>query len=243
MSKFIKILLIIGLLAAAGYWAYEQYGQSARDNVSPLPKNPAEENQTEVCIQVITPARNAKTGEVQDFPTPCDVPEGWIKIESKPEEKPISDMRGIATYTSSKYDYRVEYPANWQAEPQMDGAFLNLSTGPRAEDWLMEIDLACVFAVGFEDPSQGTPTFEQTTVKYGDNTFTEHKTYVERGGKKELAIHNFTIPFPLWYAATHSFNDKPDYYKDHCKEVTFVLRNPFHEEVLRQILTSFKFTQ
>ena len=32
------------------------------------------------CIQVITPARNPETGEVKDFPTPCDVPEGWIKL-------------------------------------------------------------------------------------------------------------------------------------------------------------------
>ena len=32
------------------------------------------------CIQVITPARNLQTGEVKDFPTPCDVPEGWEKI-------------------------------------------------------------------------------------------------------------------------------------------------------------------
>lgn len=32
------------------------------------------------CIQVITPAKNVKTGEVRDFPTPCDVPEGWEKI-------------------------------------------------------------------------------------------------------------------------------------------------------------------
>ena len=29
------------------------------------------------CIQVITPARNPSTGEVKDFPTPCDVPQGW----------------------------------------------------------------------------------------------------------------------------------------------------------------------
>lgn len=37
-------------------------------------------NEPEVCIQVITPARNSQTGEVRNFPTPCDVPEGWIKI-------------------------------------------------------------------------------------------------------------------------------------------------------------------
>lgn len=33
-----------------------------------------------ICIQVITPARNPATGEVRDFPTPCDVPDGWEKI-------------------------------------------------------------------------------------------------------------------------------------------------------------------
>lgn len=36
----------------------------------------------EVCIQVITYAKNPKTGEVKSFPTPCDVPEGW---ETAPE--------------------------------------------------------------------------------------------------------------------------------------------------------------
>ncbi|MBN2361884.1 MAG: hypothetical protein JXR83_20705 [Deltaproteobacteria bacterium] len=29
------------------------------------------------CIQVITPAMNPDTGECVEFPTPCDVPEGW----------------------------------------------------------------------------------------------------------------------------------------------------------------------
>jgi hypothetical protein len=29
------------------------------------------------CTQVITRAKNIKTGEVKDFPTPCDVPTGW----------------------------------------------------------------------------------------------------------------------------------------------------------------------
>jgi hypothetical protein len=33
----------------------------------------------EVCIQVITPARNPKTGECRNFSTPCDVPAGWEK--------------------------------------------------------------------------------------------------------------------------------------------------------------------
>lgn len=34
------------------------------------------------CIQVIAPARNPLTGECRNFPTPCDVPEGWIRTTS-----------------------------------------------------------------------------------------------------------------------------------------------------------------
>ncbi len=34
------------------------------------------------CIQVITPAFDPETGECKEFPTPCDVPEGWEKIGS-----------------------------------------------------------------------------------------------------------------------------------------------------------------
>lgn len=36
----------------------------------------------DVCIQVITPARNPDTGEIQEFPTPCDVPEGWEPVQN-----------------------------------------------------------------------------------------------------------------------------------------------------------------
>jgi hypothetical protein len=34
------------------------------------------------CIQVIQKARNPKTGEVREFATPCDVPEGWEKLSN-----------------------------------------------------------------------------------------------------------------------------------------------------------------
>lgn len=33
-----------------------------------------------MCIQVITRAKDSKSGRIIDFPTPCDVPEGWVKI-------------------------------------------------------------------------------------------------------------------------------------------------------------------
>jgi len=35
-----------------------------------------------VCIQVVAPARNPLTNECRVFPTPCDVPDGWIPTAS-----------------------------------------------------------------------------------------------------------------------------------------------------------------
>lgn len=43
-----------------------------------------EQKESEVCIQVITPAKNSTTGECKEFPTPCDIPVGWVKVESCP---------------------------------------------------------------------------------------------------------------------------------------------------------------
>jgi len=37
---------------------------------------------TQVCIQVITAAKNPDTGAIQEFPTPCDVPSGWEIIQN-----------------------------------------------------------------------------------------------------------------------------------------------------------------
>jgi len=37
-----------------------------------------------VCAQVITSAQNPETGECREFPTPCDVPEGWVIVGSCP---------------------------------------------------------------------------------------------------------------------------------------------------------------
>jgi hypothetical protein len=34
------------------------------------------------CIQVVAPARNPLTNECRVFPTPCDVPDGWIPTQS-----------------------------------------------------------------------------------------------------------------------------------------------------------------
>lgn len=35
-----------------------------------------------ICAQVITPARDPASGDIREFPTPCDVPEGWEVIQN-----------------------------------------------------------------------------------------------------------------------------------------------------------------
>jgi uncharacterized protein YbdZ (MbtH family) len=50
------------------------------------PKPPTEfptstQEQPIKCPQVITPAKNPQTGECKEFPTPCDVPAGWQRVD------------------------------------------------------------------------------------------------------------------------------------------------------------------
>jgi hypothetical protein len=64
------IVFVVMAFLVAVFFIYEaQYGKPTEDNID-----------AQVCIQVVTPARNTETGIVRDFPTPCDVPEGWEKI-------------------------------------------------------------------------------------------------------------------------------------------------------------------
>jgi hypothetical protein len=75
--------------------------------------------EAQVCIQVVTPAKNQTTGEVKDFPTPCDVPEGWqpvsnmynisdqnLPIREYSQEPGIIDSSGV--YTSSALNFQVK---------------------------------------------------------------------------------------------------------------------------------------
>jgi len=59
---------------AAGYPVMESYPEKCRTS------DGLTFTKYEACIQVITSARNPQTREIREFPTPCDVPEGWEKI-------------------------------------------------------------------------------------------------------------------------------------------------------------------
>ncbi len=59
-----------------------------------------------LCAQVITPARDLNTGECVEYPTPCDVPDGWDVVEScAVVADNISD--GPQSEKSSIYKYMI----------------------------------------------------------------------------------------------------------------------------------------
>src|SRR3989344_3918909 len=57
--------------AAAEFGLFNAQTRIGHPDILPLPV------ERKVCIQVLTTAKNLKTGEVKKFPTPCDVPDGW----------------------------------------------------------------------------------------------------------------------------------------------------------------------
>ncbi|MBN2101455.1 MAG: PQQ-binding-like beta-propeller repeat protein, partial [Candidatus Aenigmarchaeota archaeon] len=54
-------------------------------------KNCPDCSKPKICIQVITPAKNPETGECIEYPTPCDVPQGWIKVDVCEPEPPETE--------------------------------------------------------------------------------------------------------------------------------------------------------
>jgi hypothetical protein len=60
-----------------------------------------------VCIQVITPAYNPQNPlECKEFPTPCDVPPGWVKTERCPVRTPT--LQTPTTQTQTLTEAKVE---------------------------------------------------------------------------------------------------------------------------------------
>jgi hypothetical protein len=55
------------------------------------------------CIQVITPAYNPQNPlECKEFPTPCDVPPGWVKTEKCPVKTPTLQIPTTQTQTTAE---------------------------------------------------------------------------------------------------------------------------------------------
>ena len=84
----IKNVIILILLIVTAWLTYSQYGDTINAYIRTIQKNetvnktePVKKDQ-EICAQVITPARDPKTGDIREFPTPCDVPKTWEVIQN-----------------------------------------------------------------------------------------------------------------------------------------------------------------
>ena len=80
MAKNIVIFVLVIAVALLGWWAYmhgivpaDMLHNGTATTTKPTPA---------ICAQVITPARDPKTGTIKEFPTPCDVPTGWVVIQN-----------------------------------------------------------------------------------------------------------------------------------------------------------------
>lgn len=76
-----KNLVIVALGVALIGLAFMYASKTPQEAGMPLPPAPVTE-EPRMCAQVITPARNPETGDIREFPTPCDVPEGWEVIQN-----------------------------------------------------------------------------------------------------------------------------------------------------------------
>jgi len=71
------------------------------------------------CVQVITPAYNPQTGECKEFPTPCDVPQGWVRTDKcqtyeeirNRDNQRVSDLRILANYLTLYFVQKGEFPS------------------------------------------------------------------------------------------------------------------------------------
>lgn len=66
----------------------------------------------ELCVQVLTDARNPETGEVATFPTPCDVPEGWDILEANGNQTFTKDGAEFQRYFNADSGLSFAYRIN-----------------------------------------------------------------------------------------------------------------------------------
>lgn len=79
MKNILPIIIALAIGIGIGYWVLP-----APVVVAPEQETPEViEEENTMCAQVITPAINPETGRIEEFGTPCDVPEGWEVVRNE----------------------------------------------------------------------------------------------------------------------------------------------------------------
>ena len=250
-SSAILFILLLAAVAGGYYYFAKIKAKPAIEQSEPIGQKQKTDN-NEFCAQVITAAKNPATGEVRDFPTPCDVPEGWVKVEAgsevSPQSQPESEIpaqnpsESLKTYTNTTFGYELKYPASWGFAEQQKGAFVDFGPGkPRPSEGDLALDFSCLFATGYEGAENVTQT--SAPVSFGGNTFTDNKIYAVSGDKKNLVSRMLTIDLPSGYADSHSYNSDASYYKTSCKSASFIVRKAIDDNILKEVFSSFTFVK
>lgn len=87
------------VLGVMGWWALLPIMASGADEMLPVESEPLI-----LCAQVITPAFNPNTKECREFPTPCDVPKGWVEAWQgcPPSKAPSKTSSAISKLKKTK---------------------------------------------------------------------------------------------------------------------------------------------
>jgi len=123
-----------------------------------------EDDSTAVCIELITFAKNPKTGTVIDFPTPCDVPDRW-KIISDDQadqaddsaERHADDSADPHANDASASEPQTEQPSGDQNTECAEVIMYALS--PQTGRWY-QFSTPCDIPQGWENSS----TIQQDTI-------------------------------------------------------------------------------
>jgi hypothetical protein len=86
----VSLVFVAIIFLVVGWFGHQYFGDAVYKLIKNIPTemqgksatNAKQEVMDPACMKVITPARNPKTGDIQEFPTTCSVPEGWLVIEN-----------------------------------------------------------------------------------------------------------------------------------------------------------------
>lgn len=81
--KAVTWILVVLVALSVGWFANDYFrAHPLQSDSSQSGQQEDNTNGSQPCAQVLTPAVNPQTGDIKEFPTPCDVPSGWEVIQN-----------------------------------------------------------------------------------------------------------------------------------------------------------------